>query len=413
MAETRGGPDGGAGAESLGPAPSAPAPGEPAAPMAASGATGSIEAIAPRFDLPGRLLEARPFGSGHINETYVATFLDGDRLARFVFQRLNLHVFPDPDGVMENIARVLAHLRGKLEAAGLPDAERRAPRLLSTREGALYHRAAEGGCWRVYTLIEGARSYDVADSPARAYEAARAFGAFLCDLSDLPPPRLHETLPRFHHTPTHLARLEEVVERDPRNRASGARREIEAFLGDPKRRALARSLADLQESGALPERVIHNDTKLNNVLFDGETGRALCVVDLDTVMPGLSLHDFGDMVRTSTSPRPEDETDLARIEARPEIFEALVRGYLAPLRGVLTRAEIDQLVPAGQVITLECASRFLADYLAGDVYFRTHRPEQNLERCRAQLALLRSLEEREELLRAIAERVEHEPEGAP
>jgi Ser/Thr protein kinase RdoA (MazF antagonist) len=379
----------------------------------APGASPAIGEVAVHFDLPGRLLEAQPFGSGHIHETYVATFLDGDRLVRFVFQRLNLHVFPDPDGVMANIARVLSHLRGKVEAAGLPDAERRAPRLLPTRAGGLYHRAEDGGCWRVYTLIEGARSYDVADSAVRAQEAARAFGTFLRDLSDLPPPRLHETLPRFHHTPTHLARLEEVVARDPCNRAAGARLEIEAFLGDPKRLALAHSLADPQERGLLPERVIHNDTKLNNVLFDGETGEALCVVDLDTVMPGLSLHDFGDMVRTSTSPRPEDETDLARIEARPEIFEGLARGYLEPLRGVLVRAETDLLVPAGQVITLECASRFLADHLAGDVYFRTHRPEQNLDRCRAQLALLRSLEEREELLRAIAERVEHESEGAP
>jgi len=371
------------------------------------------------YDLPGDFLEAVPYGSGHIHETWAASLLDQDRRIRFVVQRFNQAVFPHPKVVMENIARVLAHLRAKLENAGAPEPERHAPALVRTRGGGLYHRDEEGQVWRVFSMVEGASSLEIADSPARAFEAARAFGAFLRDLADLPAPRLNETIPRFHHTPTHLARLEEVVARDPKNRAAGARREIEAYLGAPKRRALARSLVDLQALGAIPERVIHNDTKLNNVLFDVATGTALCVVDLDTVMPGLALYDFGDMVRTSTSPRPEDETELAAIEARPEIFEALVRGYLTPLRGVLNQAEIENLVRAGQLITLECGSRFLADYLAGDVYFKVHHPEHNLERSRSQLALLRSLEEREAKFDAIVARVAGEisadtpPAGTP
>jgi Ser/Thr protein kinase RdoA (MazF antagonist) len=379
------------------------------------GAEGSaaIAGLAQAFDLPGDFLEARAFGSGHINETYAATFLEQDRLLRFVFQRLNLHVFSDLDALMSNIARVLAHLQSKLAASGLAEPERRLPRLLPTRSGALYHQTAEGDCWRVYSMVEGTRSFDIADSPARAFAAARAFATFLRDLSDLPAPRLHETIPRFHHTPSYLASLEGIVARDPHNRAAGARREIEILLGDPKRRALARSLVDLHAAGAIPERVIHNDTKLNNVLFDVVTDEALGVVDLDTAMPGLALYDFGDMVRTATSPRPEDERELAQIEARPEIFEALLRGYLEPLRGVLNRVEVESLVPSGQVITLECCSRFLADHLAGDVYFKVHRPEQNLDRCRAQLALLRSLEEREDLFRVLAKGVLREEPKSP
>lgn len=350
------------------------------------------------FEIPGQYLEAQPFGSGHIQDTWAATFLEDDRIVRVVLQRLNESIFPEPQKLMENLARVLAHLRQKLQAAGTPDLNRRAPQLIRTRKGEPFARDAAGRAWRALTLIEGTRSFDVPDSPRRAYESARAFGTFVSLLSDLPPQELHETIPRFHHTPSYLARLEEVAAQDPAGRVAEVGSELEFARA---RANLARFALDLQAAGRVPERVIHNDTKLNNVLFDLQTDKALCVVDLDTVMPGLTLFDFGDMVRSTTSPTAEDEPDVTKIEARPEMFEALVRGYLSVLRPVLTRDEIAYLFDAGRLITLECGTRFLIDHLSGDRYFKIHRPGQNLDRARAQFALVRSLERQAETLRKL------------
>jgi Ser/Thr protein kinase RdoA (MazF antagonist) len=229
---------------------------------------------------------------------------------------------------------------------------------------------------------------DVVESPAQAFAAAQAFGQFQKLLTDLPAPRLHDTIPDFHHTPKRFAALEKFVAADTGNRAALAKPEIEFAL---RHQAICGVLLDAQ----LPERVTHNDTKINNVLLDDATGEGVCVIDLDTVMPGLALYDFGDMVRTTTSPVKEDERDLTKVTMQFPMFEALVRGYLASASAFLTPAEKQQLAFAGKLITFEIGIRFLTDFLAGDPYFKIHREEHNLDRCRTQFKLVESIEQQE------------------
>ena len=244
-----------------------------------------------------------------------------------------------------------------------------------------------------YTISSSARACTkTSQTPAQAEQAGRAFGEFQSLLADLPAPRLHETIPDFHNTPLRYAALERAIAADACGRVAAAQPEIE-FVG--RRRALAPALLDLHRAGEIPERIVHNDAKITNVLLDAATGAGLCVVDLDTVMPGLSLYDFGDMVRTMTSPTAEDETDLSQVEVQLPLFEALARGYLAAAGCFLNAAERAQLVTAGKLITLEQGVRFLTDFLSGDTYYKTQRPDQNLDRCRTQLKLVASLERHE------------------
>ena len=355
--------------------------------------------MARAFALPGEAESFEPYGSGHINDTWAVT-LRGGTARRVLLQRINTTVFRDPEELMANVERVTRHLAGKL--AGSPDAARRSLTLIPTADGAAFHRDAAGRVFRAYTFIEGARSWDVLTSPRQAYEAAKAFGAFQRLLMDLPPPRLVETIPHFHDTPRRLERFREVVTADPRNRARAAADEIATVLS---REVLAESLASLRASGVLAERVTHNDTKLNNVLLDDATGEGLCVIDLDTVMPGLLLHDFGDMVRTAVSPVAEDERDLSKVVASVPMFEPLAKGYLEAMGSGLLPAERERLVLSGKLLTYECGMRFLTDHLEGDVYFRIHREGHNLDRARTQFALLKSLEEKEELLSRLVERI--------
>jgi hypothetical protein len=263
------------------------------------------------------------------------------------------------------------------------------------RSGDRFWQDEEGEVWRAYRFVEGARSFDVAQSPRQVYEAARAFGTFQRMLTDLPLPPLRETLPHFHDTPHRFQIFQRAVESDSSNRASEAGAEIKFCLS---RSELSGSLSRLKALGALTERTIHNDTKLNNVLLDEKTGEGLCVIDLDTVMPGLGAWDFGDLVRSAANPAPEDERDLRRVEVDVNLFEAIARGWLEALSRTLTTSERNALLTGAKVITLECGVRFLTDYLEGDRYFRTNRPGQNLDRCRVQFALLRSLEKHEEEL---------------
>jgi Ser/Thr protein kinase RdoA (MazF antagonist) len=354
-----------------------------------------LRAVARAFALPAEAEAFEPYGSGHINDTWAMT-LRGGPVRRVILQRINTAVFRDPDGLMANVARVTGHVSAKL--AGVPDAARRSLSLIPTRSGAGYHRDGKNRIFRAYPFIEGARSWDVLTSPRQAYEAAKAFGTFQRLLMDLPPPRLVETIPHFHDTPRRLARLREVVAADPVNRAKGVAAEIAFVLS---REALAGILASLLSSGVLSERVTHNDTKLNNVLLDDATGEGICVIDLDTVMPGLLLHDFGDMVRTAANPVAEDERDVSKVVVSVPMFEALARGYLEAMGSDLSPPERDRLVLSGKLLTYECGMRFLTDHLEGDVYFRIHRPGHNLDRARTQFALLRSLEESEERLSRI------------
>ena len=330
------------------------------------------------FAVEGTLVEIAPYGSGHINDSYKAVFEQSGVRERFLLQRINAHVFSDPAALMENIERVTTHLSGK-ESEGAEGC-RRVLTLMRTRVGRAWQMDEDGACWRMYRFIEGARSYDVVEGPAQAYEAARAFGEFQRMLADMPGPRLHETIPDFHNTPMRLAALKRAVENDALGRAGGAEREIAFAL---ERESLTHVLID----AGLPERATHNDTKINNVLLDERTGKGICVIDLETVMPGLAPYDFGDMVRTMSCRAAEDERDLSLVRVEMEMFEAVARGYLSAAGSFLTNAEKAKLVEAGRVITLEQGIRFLTDYLEGDRYFKVHRAGHNLDRARAQFRL--------------------------
>jgi Ser/Thr protein kinase RdoA (MazF antagonist) len=236
----------------------------------------------------------------------------------------------------------------------------------------------------------------VITTPAQAREAARAFGHFQAMLADLPAPRLEETIPRFHHTPSRFATLIAALETDACHRARDVKREIDFVT---QREPVTRHLLDLHQAGRIPERITHNDTKINNVMMDPDTNEGMCVIDLDTVMPGLALYDFGDMVRTATSPAPEDERDLSKVTMRMEIFEALAEGYLAAAGSVLNPAEIDHLAYSSKLIALETGIRFLTDHLGGDTYFKIHRPNHNLDRARTQFKLVESIEAQEEQMK--------------
>jgi Ser/Thr protein kinase RdoA (MazF antagonist) len=347
----------------------------------------SLEAVAARFDTGAGIASVEPFSgpAGHINASYVVQTPRG----RFFLQRLNTDVFQDHQRLMENVARVTKHLAGPL-------------RLVSAREGASYVADDEGGVWRMYTYIENGAPVVGAPSGPVVGRAAGAFGAFQRALADLPGPRLHETIPHFHDTPRRLDAFERAVESDTAARAAGVRSEVDQILGY---RHLAPLLVDAEGRGTVPERIVHNDAKLANVLFDRASGDALCVVDLDTVMPGLALYDFGDLVRSMATRAAEDERDLGRVRLEPDLFESIARGYVTGAREFLTQAERELLVPGAQVIVFEQAIRFLIDHLEGDRYYRIARPGHNLDRCRTQLTLLDALCEQETALTRTVARV--------
>jgi hypothetical protein len=365
----------------------------------------SLKDTAGYFAILGDFQGALPYGNGHINDTFAAVFDQGGTEVRYIFQRINAHIFKEPIRLMENVAHVTNHIRTKLEASGLSDTTRHVMTLVKTLEGADYHVDDEGRVWRCYIFVEGAKSYDIIESPSQAFQAAKAFGTFQRYLMDYSGPRLFETIPLFHHTRSRFETLKRAITGDRCNRAAGVKPEIAlAFAHE----TLADSLLLLKEQGKIPERITHNDTKLNNVLLDDLTGEGMCVLDLDTVMPGLSLYDFGDMVRTATNPAAEDELDVSKVQVQIPMFKALARGYLEGTAGTLLSAERASLVLAGKLLTFECGVRFLTDYLEGDRYFNIRRETHNLDRCRTQFALLRSLEESAERLTAIVNTLEHD-----
>ncbi len=352
--------------------------------------------IAARFQFQGEVAAFTPFGNGHINDTYLVTCHTAGAPVRYTLQRINREVFRSPLAVMENIARVTAHLAAQLAAA--PDRNRRALTLVPARDGNNWHEDAQGEIWRAYRFIENARSYETATSVEQAFQAAQAFARFQQQLSSLPLPRLNETIPDFHHTPKRFAALEQAVANDAKGRAALVKPEIEFALA-------RKSITGVLIEAALPERITHNDTKFNNVLLDDATGESLCVIDLDTVMPGLALYDFGDMVRTTTSPAAEDEQDLSKVTMQFPMFEALVRGYLSAAGEFLTKTEKKYLAFSGKLITFETGIRFLADHLNGDTYFKIHREGHNLDRCRTQFKLVESIELQEEEMNRLVESI--------
>ena len=349
-------------------------------------------AAAQAFSIEGDFLAADPYGSGHINDSYRAVFRRNDCQTSYLLQRINDRIFKNPVTLMENIERVTAHLAAQV--SGFPDRNRRVLTLIPTRSGGVLHVDGNGAYWRAYLFIDRATTYNSVQSAQQAFQAARAFGEFQRMLADLPAPRLHDTIPDFHHTPKRFATLEQAIASDIAGRVVLAQPEIDFALA---RKPLTTAIVH----AGLPERVTHNDTKINNVLLDNATGEGTCVIDLDTVMPGLVAYDFGDMVRTATSPAPEDEQDLSKVRMEFSLFEALARGYISTASGFLTSGEKDSLAVAGKLITFEIGIRFLTDYLSGDTYFKTHRQGHNLDRARAQFKLLESIEQQESQIRAL------------
>jgi Ser/Thr protein kinase RdoA (MazF antagonist) len=342
--------------------------------------------VARRFDVGGEPVIVTALAGGHINASYRVTA----RRGAFLLQRINPYVFPDGRAVNANVARVTRHLARRCEGTRWRTLE-----LVPTVDGDDWVEDDDGACWRMYRFVVGTTTHEVADTADRAREAARAFGTFTAMLADLPEPPLVETIAGFHDTAQRFTALEATAQRDIAGRLDECRADLAAILAD---RVIGDVLPARVADGRIPVRTVHNDTKIANVLFDATSDEASCVIDLDTVMPGLSLHDFGDMVRSMASPADEDERDLARVTARPAFVLALAEGYLETAGAVLTASERELLVFGGRVITLEQAARFLADHLDGDRYYRVARPGHNLERARAQLALYRSLTAQEETL---------------
>jgi Ser/Thr protein kinase RdoA (MazF antagonist) len=360
--------------------------------------------IFPLFRLEGPPIEAIYIERGHINDSYAVICGDPESSPAYVLQRINHKVFRDPGGLMENFARVTRHIRRRLEETSVKEIGRRVLFCLPAADGKDYAIDAEGRMWRASQFISRAQSYDTIGSVEQAWYCAEAFGRFQRMVRDLPGPRLNEVIPDFHDTPKRLKRLEEAAAKAPAGRLQDAAREI-AFVRE--RTALASTVVDALADGRVPERITHNDTKINNVMLDDETGQGICVIDLDTVMPGSVLYDFGDMVRTATSPASEDEADLSQVTLRLPYFEALVEGYLSQARDFLNDLELKWLPLSGQLITLTIGVRFLTDFLAGDVYFKTDadRPLHNLERCRTQFRLIECIEESMPEMHAIVKRM--------
>lgn len=350
-----------------------------------------IKAVGSHFNMFGDFISAAPYGSGHINDTYCAVYNQGGQGIRYIFQRINHNVFKQPELVMENIARVLDHQHMKYSAN--PHTTRRAMTLIPTiKNEASFLQDDDGNYWRVYVMIEKARTYDILENIDQAYQAAKAFAVFQRMLTDLPGERLHETIPDFHNTPKRFNAFQKALDEDVENRAALGKEEIDCILAQEN---IVSTLVDLQAEGKIPERITHNDTKLNNVMIDDETCEGVCVIDLDTVMPGLALYDFGDMVRSGTNPLNEDTQNLDKVKMRMDMFEALAAGYLSSAARFLNETEIELLPFSGQLITLEIAIRFMTDFLQGDVYFKTHRENHNLDRCRVQLTMFKSIRDNE------------------
>lgn len=368
--------------------------------MAASANPHDLRAISAMFQLRGDFVHAHSYGSGHINDTYCAWVDQSGVRVRYIVQRINHNVFREPVKLMENVDRVTRHALATLQQSGNREAYRRTLTCIPSRSGEPYATDAGGNVWRVYPFIERARGHDALETNEQAYQAARAFGAFQELAATLGGARLHETIPDFHHTPKRLAALEAAISADTAGRASEVEREIDFARA---RAADCSRITDLIASGTIPERVTHNDTKLNNVLLDDVTAEGVCVIDLDTTMPGSALYDFGDMVRTAAPTTREDDPDPANIGVRLDRFEALVKGYLSTAT-FLNEVEKANLAFAGKLLTLECGIRFLTDYLNGDVYFKIHRPLHNLERCRNQFAFVGAIESRMKEMEEIVSR---------
>jgi len=364
-----------------------------------------VKEAAAQFEIPGQLAAPEPYGSGHIHDTFLLRAEDRGRSARYILQRINTDVFRDPAALMDNLARICAHLRQSLERERVRDPERRHLSLVRTRTGGTHWVDPDAGHWRCFAFIEGAHSLDQVQTEPQAYETARAFGRFAARMADWEGPRLAVTIPDFHDLEVRYAALETAVRLDAEGRAKSVASEIEQSA-----RWYERLKRSIEAAGALdlPIRIVHNDCKINNVLLDAETGEGLCAIDLDTVMEGSVVADFGELVRTASSRAAEDEAGLARMAIDRELLRGIARGYLAGIGAILSARELSALPLAGPLMAFENAIRFLTDHLCGDVYFRIHREAQNLDRARTQLRRVELLDAERETIQNLLESAQRE-----
>ena len=341
------------------------------------------------YAFPETLLGAVRYGSGHINDTFCLVCQPQEGKAiRFILQGLSMAAFPRQDELMENFIGVTSHLRKKIEAAG-GDVMRETLNLVPTRDGKLYYTDSTGKVWRLTNYVENTVCLQKA-TPDLFEASARAFGRFQWLLSDYPAETLHESIVNFHNTEDRFAKFLAALEADKMGRAKEVEAEVKFVLD---RKADCSVALNALREGKLPLRVTHNDTKLNNVLIDEKTLEGVCIIDLDTTMPGLSIYDFGDSIRFGANHSAEDEKDLSKVNFDIDLYEVYTRGFLEGCGGVLTRDELEYLPWGAKLMTLECGIRFLTDYLEGDHYFRTHYPQQNLDRCRTQFKLVADMEQ--------------------
>lgn len=346
----------------------------------------------------GEVQSAEHFGNGHINDTYL---VQTKNQKRYILQRINTRTFQDVEGLMENIHLVTGHISRKVAQTG-GDVQRESMSLIPSDRGLWYHKDNQGDCWRMFTYIEGSICLQKARNEQDLYECAAAFGKFQRQLEDFDAEQLSETIPHFHDTPKRLRDFEQAVQQDLLGRAQSVQREIEFVCSRKEDCAV---MVGMLADGKLPLRVTHNDTKLNNVLLDKKTRKSLCVLDLDTVMPGLSLYDFGDSIRFGAATAAEDEADLCKMGLDLHLFEIYTKGYMEACPS-LTSKEIEMLPTGARILTLELAMRFLTDYLDGDRYFKAAYPEHNLVRARAQMKLVADMEEKWDEMKRIVDRVQ-------
>lgn len=352
------------------------------------------------YGFQGEVLEKIPFGSGHINDTYRVTMKEADgRITKYVVQNINTNAFKNPDQLMHNVMSVTDYLRREIAKNG-GDPERETLHMLRTKDGGNYTRDHNGDVWRSYIFVDHTICLMKAETPELFYESARTFGRFQRMLRDFPAETLYETIERFHDTENRLANFKKALEEDKMGRAAQCAEQI-AFVKEHE--ADCSVAMNALREGKLPLRVTHNDTKLNNVLMDEKTGEGICVIDLDTVMPGLSINDFGDSIRFGANHCEEDENDMSKVQFDLPLYEIYTKGFLEGTGGSLTEAELEYLPWGAKLMTLECGIRFLTDYLEGDVYFKISRPDQNLDRCRTQFKLVSDMEENWEAMNEIVQ----------
>ena len=348
------------------------------------------------FALDGQAERCKPFGSGHINQTWL---VETDREHRYILQKVNTGVFPNGTGLMNNIILVTDHLRKKD-----PD-PRHVLTLVPTKDGKLYITRGENELWRVYEFVTGGICLDRAETPEDFRLSGMAFGTFQRQMADFPAEKLVEVIPGFHDTPMRCRAFHRALEEDRLGRAKDVKPETDFIL---EREEKAGLMTDMLHRGELPLRVTHNDTKLNNVMLDEKTRRPLCILDLDTVMPGLVANDFGESIRFGASTAAEDEPDTAKVHVDLSLYEVFARGFLGACGSQLTDNEKETLPDGARLMSLENGVRFLTDYLMGDTYFHIDRPDHNLDRCRAQLALVKEMEQKDDLIRKMMRRIRTE-----